>query len=107
MKKWIIIGISMLGILSLSAFSTETNHSSFKKIATLNDITAVINKNTTAKELDDLKAFFDENNIKLSIDKVEFNEQQEITLPDWVAEEVSDDPRYSNANLVKHPYTRW
>jgi len=28
-------------------------------------------------------------------------------LPTWVREEVSSDPRYFNANLVKKPYTAW
>lgn len=30
-----------------------------------------------------------------------------ITLPSWVGAEVSHDPRYFNANLAKHPFTRW
>lgn len=28
-------------------------------------------------------------------------------LPPWVREEVSSDPRYFNANLVKKPFTTW
>ena len=28
-------------------------------------------------------------------------------LPPWVREEVSKDPRYFNANLVKRPFTTW
>ncbi|MEA3410561.1 MAG: CYTH domain-containing protein [Pseudomonadota bacterium] len=27
--------------------------------------------------------------------------------PDWVTEDVSDDPRYYNVNLVKAPYSTW
>jgi CYTH domain-containing protein len=27
--------------------------------------------------------------------------------PDWLGEEVSDDPRYFNACLVDHPWSRW
>lgn len=27
--------------------------------------------------------------------------------PDWVGDEVSDDPRYLNINLVDHPYSEW
>ena len=27
--------------------------------------------------------------------------------PDWVGDEVTDDPRYFNSNLVAHPYTTW
>jgi CYTH domain-containing protein len=27
--------------------------------------------------------------------------------PPWVGDEVSDDPRYFNANLIKNPYKSW
>ena len=27
--------------------------------------------------------------------------------PDWLGAEVSDDPRYFNANLARHPYGAW
>lgn len=32
---------------------------------------------------------------------------QEFTLPDWIGEDVTEDPRYFNANLIAHPYTEW
>ena len=32
---------------------------------------------------------------------------QSFALPDWLGEEVSDDPRYLNQNLSKHPYREW
>lgn len=32
---------------------------------------------------------------------------QSINLPDWVGAEVSNDPRYLNANLAVQPYNRW
>lgn len=35
------------------------------------------------------------------------HEGQAIELPDWIGREVSDDPRYYNANLVNHPFSRW
>jgi CYTH domain-containing protein len=35
------------------------------------------------------------------------DEQQRLSLPDWVGEEVSRDPRYYNANLARHPFSRW
>ena len=28
-------------------------------------------------------------------------------LPSWIGEEVSNDDRYSNANLAEHPYSEW
>lgn len=32
---------------------------------------------------------------------------QPISLPEWIAQEVSDDPRYFNSYLAQHPYTTW
>jgi CYTH domain-containing protein len=32
---------------------------------------------------------------------------QEFTLPRWIGDEVTDDPRYFNANLIAHPYSEW
>ena len=31
----------------------------------------------------------------------------EFILPDWIGQEVSDDPRYYNVCLAKHPYKDW
>jgi adenylate cyclase len=30
-----------------------------------------------------------------------------FTLPAWASKEVSDDPRYFNSNLLKHPFRMW
>jgi len=30
-----------------------------------------------------------------------------VELPPWAGREVSDDPRYFNANLAVHPYSAW
>ena len=35
------------------------------------------------------------------------NESQSVEKPEWIGEEVTGDPRYFNANLIKHPYTKW
>ncbi len=35
------------------------------------------------------------------------SEDQHVSLPQWVGQEVSADDRYYNVNLVKHPYTSW
>jgi adenylate cyclase len=31
----------------------------------------------------------------------------EVNLPPWAGKDVSDDPRYYNANLVLHPFSTW
>lgn len=47
-------------------------------------------------------------NAGLVVAEVELqDERQDIPLPDWVGEEVTHDPRYFNANLVKHPFKDW
>lgn len=32
---------------------------------------------------------------------------QAFSRPAWVGDEISHDPRYFNANLVRHPYSTW
>lgn len=51
---------------------------------------------------------FDGVNKGLIIAEVELSdEQQQIELPIWIGEEVSDDSKYFNSNLVKHPFSQW
>jgi adenylate cyclase len=51
---------------------------------------------------------FSAENRGLIIAEVELqNDRLEIVKPDWVGEEVTNDPRYFNINLVKHPYSEW
>ena len=35
------------------------------------------------------------------------SEEQQIELPPWVGEEVTDDPRYRNSCLVRKPFSQW
>ncbi len=35
------------------------------------------------------------------------SEDQSFPKPDWIGEEVTDDPRYFNANLIARPYKGW
>lgn len=35
------------------------------------------------------------------------SEEQEFDHPVWAGKEVSDDPRYRNAYLAQHPYSKW
>lgn len=44
----------------------------------------------------------------LTIAEVELTDpEQLLDLPDWIGEEVSNDPRYFNANLARNPFSRW
>jgi adenylate cyclase len=51
--------------------------------------------------------FFGENQ-GLIVAEVELeSEDQTFTKPEWVGEEVTSDPKYFNANLIHHPYSKW
>ena len=51
--------------------------------------------------------FFGEN-LGLLVAEVELeSEDQSFVKPEWVGEEVTGDPRYFNANLIHHPYSKW
>jgi len=51
---------------------------------------------------------FECENLGLIVAEVELTDtQQAIALPDWIGEEVSDDPHYFNANLTRYPFCQW
>jgi len=35
------------------------------------------------------------------------SENQDFPRPDWLGDEVSDDPRYFNSSLIRHPFSQW
>lgn len=44
----------------------------------------------------------------LIVAEIELDEEdQDFEKPDWVGEEVSDDPRYYNSCLAEHPWSEW
>ena len=71
----------------------------------------IIEKFRTTIELAGLVWEVDEfrgDNDGLVVAEVELSdEHQHIELPSWIGEEVSGDPRYSNSNLIHHPFTQW
>lgn len=55
----------------------------------------------------EVDAFFGENQ-GLIVAEVELEgEDQQFEKPGWIGEEVTGDPRYFNANLVRHPFSKW
>lgn len=51
---------------------------------------------------------FEGDNLGLTVAEVELSDANEtLELPPWVGREISDDPRYLNANLVRRPYRQW
>jgi len=55
----------------------------------------------------EIDEFFGENRGLVIVELELESEDQEFPKPDWVGEEVTGDPRYFNANLIKTPYTKW
>lgn len=52
--------------------------------------------------------FFFGNNAGLIVAEIELQHEAEpFTKPEWLAEEVSDNPRYYNSNLINNPYLSW
>ncbi len=55
----------------------------------------------------EIDEFFGDN-AGLIVAEIELKSENEpFSRPEWLGEEVSDDPRYYNVNLIAHPYTRW
>jgi adenylate cyclase len=51
--------------------------------------------------------FFGEN-LGLTLAEVELeSEDQKFVKPEWIGEEVTEDPKYFNANLIHHPFSKW
>jgi len=47
-------------------------------------------------------------NSGLIIAEIELEEEaQEFETPPWIGNEVTDDPRYFNSNLIAHPFSNW
>lgn len=51
---------------------------------------------------------FSGDNAGLIIAEVELaSETEKVALPDWVSEEVTEQARFYNMQLIKHPYKHW
>ncbi|QOC22620.1 CYTH domain-containing protein [Wenzhouxiangella sp. AB-CW3] len=51
---------------------------------------------------------FNGDNHGLVVAEIELEAEDEaFERPEWLGEEVSDDPRYFNSNLIDHPYREW
>ena len=55
----------------------------------------------------EIDEFYEENQ-GLLVAEIELEDEQEVfEKPEWIGEEVTEDPRYYNVNLIKHPYKSW
>jgi adenylate cyclase len=47
-------------------------------------------------------------NAGLVVAEIELDSEDEaFDKPDWIGSEVTDDARYFNSNLIRHPYSSW
>ncbi|WP_421920279.1 CYTH domain-containing protein [Marinifilum sp.] len=59
------------------------------------------------KHIWELDVFHGANN-GLIVAEVELSSADEqIQFPDWIAQEVSNDPKYLNVSLIKNPFVKW
>lgn len=64
-------------------------------------------KNTDGRHVWEVDEFHGDNE-GLIMAEIELSDENEpFDKPDWIGEEVTDDPRYYNAQLVKNPYKNW
>lgn len=64
-------------------------------------------KNTDGRHVWEVDEFHGDNE-GLVVAEIELRDENEpFDKPDWIGEEVTDDPRYYNAQLVKNPYKNW
>ncbi len=60
-----------------------------------------------AEHLWEIDVFHGENN-GLIIAEIELSsETEDVELPNWIKEEVTNDPKYHNSNLLANPYHKW
>ncbi|NND99564.1 MAG: CYTH domain-containing protein [Pirellulaceae bacterium] len=107
------------GVLTVKGLTTGASRPEFEYLIPLEDAKEmlalcdgpIVEKNRRVFRHAELDWEIDEflgMNQGLVVAEVELeSEQQQIELPDWVGDEVTDDPRYFNSNLSNKPYQDW
>jgi len=55
----------------------------------------------------EIDEFYAENE-GLLVAEIELDDENEVfEKPEWLGDEVTEDPRYYNVNLIEHPYKHW
>lgn len=64
-------------------------------------------RNTDGRHIWEIDEFHGANQ-GLVVAEIELSSENEpFDRPDWLGQEVSDDPRYYNSHLLTHPYSQW
>jgi adenylate cyclase len=50
---------------------------------------------------------FHGDNEGLFIAEYEARDPSQLTVPDWCGQEITDEKKYNNENLARHPFKRW
>jgi CYTH domain-containing protein len=88
--------IGNMGFLTIKGKTKNATRDEFEYEIPLNDA-----------EVWEIDEFWGENE-GLIIAEVELEDNsKDIYLPDWIGNEVTENPAYYNANLVKNPYSTW
>lgn len=58
-------------------------------------------------QLWEIDEFFGDNAGLLMAEAELEDEQQALEIPEWIEKEVTEDVRYYNSNLAKHPFKQW
>lgn len=105
--------------INLKSKSTNVSRSEFEYEIPLEDGKAILDSFTTigtekfryelpfAGKTWEVDVFLGDNE-GLIVAEIELeSEDEKFEKPDWVTEEVTDDGRYTNAALAKHPFKDW
>ena len=108
------------GVLTIKGFTTGITRLEFEYDIPLADATLMLDELCERPLIDKTRYTirfgslnwtvdeFSGDNRGLVVAEVELEDAcQPIERPPWIGEEVSNDPRYFNANLVRHPFTTW
>ncbi|WP_378186902.1 hypothetical protein ACE939_00965 [Aquimarina sp. W85] len=100
MKRWLFLGICMLGIHSLFAKNNASIKTSMVELKIQDEVTAVISKDTTQEDLNDLTSFFNENGIDLIVNKVTYNSDKEITGLSIILKKDNSKTNYTSSSNI-------
>ena len=107
------------GFLTIKGLTTGATRSEFEYEIPLEEATELLDQFSVA-ELSKIRyeivfegktwevdVFFGDN-LGLIVAEIELdNEAEAFGIPDWIAEEVTEDARYYNVNLTLNPYRNW
>ena len=109
-----------LGYLTVKGLTVGSVRTEFEYIVPIADAEQMLNELCEQPLIEKTRYVIEENGLTWEIDEfaganeglivaeVELgDESQQVDPPDWVGEEVTNDARYFNANLIAHPFSEW